>query len=353
MTAGSETYGRPSSRKGLRSSSLGRSAELAHRQEAVEREFENLFAQDLGLERAADQRRAAAEHGDLRAGQSGIGEQSLLGRRALPAQTAALANRQGLAELRLHQPRQREIEVVAAQQQMLAHGGAREIDAVAFARDADQREVAGAAADVAHQHRLAVEQALLRAREIVGDPGIERRGGFFEQRQLFDAGFARGHDGELAGLFVEAGGDGQHHVVFGDRRPTLLLPRVRQVFEDARGDFDRRQNAAAFLRVPRQDLRGAVDRRVRQPALGGVHALGGHDGALLARIHAGVFLVAQIQERRQRAARLDAALRHVLRDVQHVNGGVIRLVRRIDEGQRGVGGAEVDSEIHLRGAEVH
>ena len=46
---------------------------------------------------------------------------------------------------------------------MLADGGARELDLVAFAVDADQREVAGAAADVADQHHLAVEEALLRA----------------------------------------------------------------------------------------------------------------------------------------------------------------------------------------------
>ena len=34
----------------------------------------------------------------------------------------------------LHQPRQRQIEIVAAQQQVLADGGARELDAIAFAR---------------------------------------------------------------------------------------------------------------------------------------------------------------------------------------------------------------------------
>ena len=81
---------------------LGAIGELAHRQEAVEREFENFFAEDFGFERAADQRGAAAEHGDFGAGESGIGEQALLGRGALAAQTAALANRQRLAELGFH-----------------------------------------------------------------------------------------------------------------------------------------------------------------------------------------------------------------------------------------------------------
>ena len=81
---------------------LGAICELAHRQEAVEREFENFFAEDFGFERAADQRGAAAQHRDLGAGKSGIGQQALLGRRALTAQTAALANRQSFAELRFH-----------------------------------------------------------------------------------------------------------------------------------------------------------------------------------------------------------------------------------------------------------
>ena len=132
-----------------------------------------------------------------------IAEQNFLGGGALAAQTAALADGKLLAEFRLDQPGQREIEIIAAEQQMLADGGAREVDLVAIAGDADQREVAGAAADVADQNDLAVEEQLARAREIVGDPGIEGRGGLFEQRELFDAGVVRGLHGELAGFFVE------------------------------------------------------------------------------------------------------------------------------------------------------
>ena len=53
---------------------------------------------------------------------------------------------------------------------MFADGGAREIDAIAFAAHADQAEVAGTAADVADQHDLAVVKQLARALEVVGDP---------------------------------------------------------------------------------------------------------------------------------------------------------------------------------------
>ena len=111
-------------------------------------------------------------------------EQALLGRRTLAAQAAALADGERHAQLGFDQPGEREIEVIAAQQQVLAHGGAREVDQVAFARDADQAEIAGAAAHVADQHDLAIEKLLARLRQVVGDPGIEGRGGLFEQREL-------------------------------------------------------------------------------------------------------------------------------------------------------------------------
>ncbi len=83
-----------------------------------------------------------------------------------------------------------------------------------------------------------------------------------------------------------------------------------------------------------------------------MHGLGRNQRALLARVDADVFLIAQVQERRQRAPRLDAALRHVLRDFEHVNRRVIRLRRllRIDVGERGVGGAEVDADVHCDSA---
>src|ERR1039458_3307938 len=90
---------------------------------------------------------------------------------------------------------------------MLAYGGAREVDQIALAFDADEAEVAGAAAHVADQHDLAVEKQLARLREVVGDPGIEGGGRLFEQRELGQAGLLGSHDGELAGFFVEGGGD--------------------------------------------------------------------------------------------------------------------------------------------------
>ena len=59
----------------------------------------------------------------------------------------------------------REVEIVAAEQKMAADGGACELDPVALAVDADQREIAGAAADIADEHRLPSNNSLFeRAR---------------------------------------------------------------------------------------------------------------------------------------------------------------------------------------------
>ena len=83
---------------------------------------------------------------------------SLAAPHCLP-QGGPLADRKLLTEFGFHEPGEGEIEIVAAQQQMLADGGTGEFHPVAIAIDADQREVAGASADVANQNILAVEHS--------------------------------------------------------------------------------------------------------------------------------------------------------------------------------------------------
>ena len=98
---------------------------------------------------------------------------------------------------------------------MLADRRTGELHHVAFAGNLDQREIAGAAADVADQNGLAIEESFLRLGEVIGDPGLESRGGFFEQSQIYEAGLLGGFDSEFAGFFVERGGNRQNDVLFG------------------------------------------------------------------------------------------------------------------------------------------
>ncbi len=97
---------------------------------------------------------------------------------------------------------------------MLADSRASELHAIALAIHSDQREIAGAAADVANQHELSIEQALLRLGQVIGDPGIKCRSRLFHQRELFDPGVARRLHGKLACFFVKRRRNSQHYVLF-------------------------------------------------------------------------------------------------------------------------------------------
>jgi hypothetical protein len=80
-----------------------------------------------------------------------------------------------------------------------------------------------------------------------------------------------------------------------------------------------------------------------------VHQARGHQRALLARVHAHRLAVFQEKERRQRAARLDASGGYQLRrfeDVHRRKVAVLALAL-VDVGQRRIGGAEVDADLHV------
>jgi hypothetical protein len=77
--------------------------------------------------------------------------------------------------------RERQVEVVAAEQQVIADGGARE--PVAARVDIDQREVGGATTDVEHEDALARRELALR-RLATRDPRIERGLRFLQQRNI-------------------------------------------------------------------------------------------------------------------------------------------------------------------------
>ena len=66
---------------------------------------------------------------------------------------------------------------------MPAYRRARELDPVAFAADADNGEITGAAAHIANQYRLAIEQFFVRSRQVRRDPRIECGRRFFKQRK--------------------------------------------------------------------------------------------------------------------------------------------------------------------------
>src|ERR1022692_2421407 len=177
-------------------------------------------------------------------------------------------------------------------------------------------------------------------------------GGLFEQRELGQAGLLGRHYGELAGFFVEGSGDGQDDILIGQRKLLGVAPsRVPSVAEGgdvARRDFHGGEHAAGFGRIPREDFGGAVHIGIGEPGLGGVHQLGGHQRALLARVDADGLAVFEEEERRQGAARLGAAGGDQLRRFEDVDGGEVAIFgfAFVDVGEGGVGGAEIDADFH-------
>ena len=134
---------------------IGRSA---RRQEAVEQHRLEQLARELGLDRAPDDLRAAAQNIHGRRVLLGFREKRFLGAPARVQQADALRRVEALHALRQragNRVGQGQVHVVAAQQDVLAHGQTREHQVAGFVLDGDQGEVGRPAADVAHQDDVA------------------------------------------------------------------------------------------------------------------------------------------------------------------------------------------------------
>ena len=86
---------------------------------------------------------------------------------------------------------------------------------------------------------MAVEELFLGSGEVVSNPGVERRGGFFDEGDGGEAGLSGGHDGEFAGFFVEGGGYGEDEVLVGEGGcGEGGVPGLADVFEEGGRDVD-------------------------------------------------------------------------------------------------------------------
>src|SRR5690606_4926253 len=90
-----------------------------------------------------------------------------------------------------HQVGQRQVHIVAAQQNVVAHGHAVRFELAVALEDRDQREVAGAAADVDYQDDVARRYLFAPAAAAALDPAVQGRLRLFEQGGG-EAGLARG-----------------------------------------------------------------------------------------------------------------------------------------------------------------
>ena len=183
MICGSLAYGRPNSvQTGAVAGARPRVARDARARSRRARRAARPRAVSVALHRSLDEAAAAAGHGDRDARRRLVAEQALL---RIAAERGELLPARGVEAARLRaalgdQARQREVDVVAAEQQVLADRDALEAEPVGAAPHRDQREVGRAAADVDHQHR-AVRRELLAPAGMRTDPGVDRRLRLLEQ----------------------------------------------------------------------------------------------------------------------------------------------------------------------------
>ena len=203
------------------------------------------------------------------------------------------------------------------------------------------------------------------------DPGVEGRLRLFEQRDVAVAGLLGGFLRELARHRVEGGGHGDQHLLLGERRIRHLgVPGVAQVLQILRGGFHRREFLHALGRASRAGARECDRRRHARARISRTRPGGrrfrrrASARAVRRRIRAArsrasasracreIGRAGQIEERRQQGLFAHFAGIHQLRDRRTVDvaerpgrsAGGIRI------GQRGVGGAEVDSDDVARHA---
>ena len=227
----------------------------------------------FGLDRAADESRSLAQNRDRnfvglrrRIEQFFFGQTAVVPKRL---QLEAVDLRTLGREVARHGMRQRQIDVIAAQQNVLPDGDAFEIQLARFFGNGDEREVGRAAADIDDQYEIAGLDAMAPVGVAV-DPCVKRRLRLFQHGDVAKPGGLGGAPGQLARDGVERCRHGDQHFLPIERRVGMLvIPGGAEMAQIFGGGVQRRDALESFGRLPGKHGGRAVDRGIRQPALGG------------------------------------------------------------------------------------
>ncbi len=189
-------------------------------------------------------------------------------------------------EPRLQRIGQRQIHVVAAEQDVLADADALELQGAGGVGHRDQAEVGGAAADVADQNDVARRHRVAPLPVGLRGPGVEGRLRLLQQRDAAQSSGFGGLGRQVSRDLVERGGHRHHDLPVADvPRPALSLrgveegaPEVLQV--EARA-IERRELLFRALGLPRKRALLGIDVRVGQPGFCRRHQAIGHEGAVV------------------------------------------------------------------------
>ena len=269
-----------------------------------------------------------------------------------------------LRELARHAIGQGQVHVVAAEQDVLAHGHALQLEVAVALKHGDQRQVGGAAAHVHDEDDVAIAHLLAPVAAAGLDPAVQRGLGFLQQREVVEARGLAGLGRELARGGVERGGNGDGDVLGVEGLLGMgLLPGPAQVRQIADGGRQRRDALYLGRRIGRQQGAAAVHAGVAQPALGTGHQAYGRgraararhladDEVLLSQLlrtpgqrHVGgreFAFVRQVQEGRQQGFGFHAGRAGELGNVQHALHHLLAVAGApVHPGQRAVRGAQV------------
>ena len=161
-------------------------------------------------------------------------EQAFLGQAALLPQRVQLHGIQ-LGSLRrqllLQMASQSEVDVIAAEQDVLTHRDALELQLARLLCHRDQGEIGGASADVDYQNQVAHLNPLAPVGMPL-DPGVEGGLRFLQQQWILISGLLRCLQRKLARHGVERGRHGYQHLLLCERRVRhLLVPGGAQMLQ--------------------------------------------------------------------------------------------------------------------------
>ena len=192
---------------------------------------------------------------------------------ALPPKGARLPRvqlRSLLGEERGGPVRERQVEVVAAEQKTIPNRQAIQNKVAVLFFDANQREVGRSAPDVANERDVADGQLFAPSVAFLRQPSVRRRRRFFEenQRLRIETGADRRFPSQFPRAFVERRRNGQNDLLFENRRVReRVVPSGGKVRQVSPRRFDRRNPRRSVGRAPGQNRLATVDSGMRQPRL--------------------------------------------------------------------------------------
>ncbi len=254
---------------------VGPFIKAGQREKAVQRNPAHFVTAQHRRTGAADQLGAAAQQRHVDLFGSLFRQQPLLGDPALFDQLRQIGGGQALAladDAAFRQPRQGQVDIVAAQHQMVTDPDPGQFRFAQAMLDFDQGQIGGAAAHVQHQQQMHVRQCRPQPSRVAPQPVITHRLRLLQQTHVWQTGLPGRRQGQRAGGFVEGSGDGDDDVLIFQRRIGVTVPPyAADMLQITGAGLNRRHLNDPIVAAPGQDIGAVVHRRVRQPTFRAGH----------------------------------------------------------------------------------